>query len=215
MISIGADVNGIDGKLGEVSRVIVSNDEITNIVVKKGTFNPGEYVVPLSDFAAGEGTALSLRLTEEQLEQCEMLQKSAYRQPDPDYTGPPGFDARAAGQANLSLDAYVLMGPSTTLGAGQPVFGFPGGERRPPHNLAWATISAGAGIFDSEGEKVGEVDDFTLDAEGGVLERLVLRSGFLGRKKHEVPLDWVQGLEDQRIVLAVDKRQVEALDKGA
>lgn len=213
LITLGADVEGRDGKLGSVSRVIVHEDAVTNVVVKKRSFGATEYVVPVGDFTEDTGGALRLDLAEDQLEQFDLFDSNAYRAPDPDYTGPPGFDASSAGQRNLQLDSYVAMGPTVGLGGGSPVLGFPGGERRASRQqqMQWSSISEGSQVVDSEGEKVGEVDELTLGADGNQPERLVLRSGLFGRTKSELPVDWIDSLEDEMVILSVPKREVEAL----
>lgn len=128
MFRIGEEVFGRDGKLGELSRVVVDpgTHDVTYVVIRHGMLRTSERLLPVAVLEShGEAYA---DITGDDFEQLQLFDLSHYRAPDPDYTGPPGFDATAAGGANTQLDAYVALGPLTTMGAAARVMGFPGGE---------------------------------------------------------------------------------------
>jgi uncharacterized protein YrrD len=213
-IKIGAEVHGQGEKLGEVSRVIVDADSdlITHIVVKHGF--PGlatERIIPMTAIRSAAEGALVLHMGKDEFERADGFDPQNYRAPDPDYTGPPGFDVDSHGQANMALDAYVAMGAKAGIGQGSPVFGFPGGESQGPDFPARPDIGEGTDVLSAEGEKVGEVAEFEAAADTGQLKRLVVKQGWLFTSEREVPVDWVTSLSDKGVMLSASKRDVEAL----
>lgn len=213
-IRIGAEVHGHGEKLGEVSRVIVDadSDVITHIVVKHGF--PGlatERVVPVTSISSESEGALVVHMGPDEFKQMDGFDPQDYRRPDPDYTGPPGFDVEAEGQANTALDAYVAIGAQAGIGQGNPVFGFPGGEQVVPDYPMRPDIASGSDVLSADGEKVGEVAEFEVAADTGMPQRLVVKQGWLFTSEREVPVEWVTSLSDKGVMLSASKADVEAL----
>ena len=208
-VAIGAEVTGIGGKLGEVSRAIVEDGEITAVVVKHGTLSPMEYVVPLSALDSDGRGNLGLPLTEEQLKDCELFDFTAYRLADEDYVPPPGTEGFALAPYNGS--GYIALGPRMIGASLQPSAG---AAWQPPLALQpvpWSSISRGAEVIDRRGDKVGEVAELALDSGSGDPSRVVVQSGFIRHRKRDLPLPWVEALEDDRVVLRVARDEVYAL----
>jgi uncharacterized protein YrrD len=212
LIRIGADVEGREGSLGEVTRVIVDpeRDQIAAVVVKRGRLLATERVVPLASVIAGDGAQLRLDMDTEEFEQLDAFDSQMYREPDPDYTGPPGFDHGGMSGGNMQLNSYVALGPWLAFGNAAPVAGFPGGEVTRPKTYP-GDIAEGAGVFDSSGDNVGSVDSITFDAETRRVTSLVMKRGLIVRSTVEVPAEWVQDLEEGAVRLNVDGEQVKQL----
>jgi sporulation protein YlmC with PRC-barrel domain len=210
LIAIGAEVDGTGGKLGEVSRVVVDpeHDRISAVVVKRGRLLATERVVPLACFMAGDGAALHLNMDEEEFEGLDPFDETVYRAPDPDYSGPPGFDRASVGMGNMSLNTYVALGPQLAFGSSQPVGGFPGGEPIRPV-IETPTLEEGADVFDVSGDKVGEVAQLVVDPDGGAPVRLTVKQGFLFKAEYDVPMDWIAEIGDGSVHLNVTKADIE------
>src|SRR5207248_1200537 len=123
-----------------------------------------------------------------------------YRAPDPDYIGPPGFDNR-----EFMLDTVIAMGGGMGVGAtgASPPLGFPGGEQISPDDLQRPVYAAGTPIMDVNGEKVGEIDQLTLDPDSGAPTHITLRWGTVIHHESELPLEWIQELGDKGVMLRV------------
>lgn len=211
-IAIGDEVRGRDGKLGQVERVIVdaNSDRISEIVVKHGLPLLGEQrLIPLSHVQRSDGSVLYVDIDSEQFKECEGFKADRYRAPNPDYTGPPGFDARSG--HNFPLDAAVDSGPVLFQSAGGKMMGYPGGEGGSQGSLmSRPSISPGDDVLSADYEKVGEVAEFELNADG-FPTRLVVRQGFLFRTEAEVPAEWIRELSDQGVVLRAPAAEIERL----
>lgn len=209
-VAIGAEVRGPEGSLGEVEKIIVdpTTDRLTGVVVKHGRVFSDRRVLPLDAIRRADGSALYVDLDDEQFSTLEDFDPVRYRSPDPDYSGPPGFDA--AHGHNFNLENYVAMGPANiALGQAMKPLGYPGGEISEPQAPHWDTLSEGADILDADGEKVGEVAALVLDGETGEPARLRVRRGFLFGDEADLPTAWIDSIADGRLRLNVPRRTVE------
>jgi uncharacterized protein YrrD len=209
-ISIGAEVWGSDGKLGEVDRVIVDakTDRITDLVVKHGFLFSTRRVVPLVHVERQEGSTIHVGLDREAFKSCAGFAERRFRAPDPDYVGPPDFDYQGSHRGNMQLDTIVAMGSQYS---GGKIFGFPGGERLSPSDSARPTVEEGTDVLDVNGEKVGDVSGLTFASDDGAITGMRIKEGFLFKKEVEVPAAWVEDVTTDGVVLNVPKDELEAL----
>jgi uncharacterized protein YrrD len=206
-VHIGSHVLGTGGKLGEVHRVIVDarTNNVTDIVVKHASLFGKERMVPLGsvDHVADDGS-VHLTVDEKGFEEFQGFVDDRYHAPDPNYIGPPGFHREAF------LMASVSAGTGAS-GFGAKPMGFPGGEQISPDDMERPTVQPGTPIVDPDGKKIGEVHELAWEAEGGAPTRLVMRSGTIFHTDTKLPLDWIQNLSDEGVVLNVPRERVEAL----
>ena len=208
-ITIGADVIGASGKLGEVHRVIVDarSERITDLVVKHGFLFGRERVVPLSHVTKVEGGVVHVDLDERGFEAMDGFTDDRYRAPDPSWRGPPGFNRN-----DFLMDVTVAEGPMQGLAGGPvPVGGFPGGEQATPDDMSRPTVEPGTPVLDVDGNKVGEVHEMSFAADTGVPTRLVVRSGGIFHHDTEVPANLVREIADDGVMLNVPRAEIERL----
>jgi nucleotide-binding universal stress UspA family protein/uncharacterized protein YrrD len=208
-ISIGADVVGATGKLGEVHRVIVDarTDRITDIVVKHGFLFGRERVVPLSHVTSVENGVIHLDLDEKGFEAMDGFTDDRYRAPDPNYVGPPGYR-----NEEFLMDVTVAEGPMQGMAGGPtPPLGYPGGQQISPDDMSRPAVSSGTPILDSEGREVGHVHDMDFASDTGAPTRLVMRTGLIFKSETEIPVSMIQDISDDGVMLNVTKNQVEQL----
>jgi len=210
-IAIGDEVQGRDGKLGQVERVIVDadSDRISEIVVRHGLPLLGKHrLVPMSKVQRADGSVLYVDIDSEQFKECEGFEPDRYRAPDPDYTGPPGFDSRAG--YNFEYEAEIASGPVLFQAAGGKLMGYPGGEDASRGRM-WGrpSIAPGDPVLSRDAEKVAEVAELEVNEEG-FPTRLVVQKGMIFKKEAELPVEWIGELSDQGVVLRVGKSEIEA-----
>jgi uncharacterized protein YrrD len=208
-ISIGAEVIGTSGKLGEVQRVIVDarTDRITDIVVKHGFLFGRERVVPLSHVTTVADDGVHLDLDERGFEVMDGFTDDRYRAPDPSYTGPPGFR-----NEDFLMNVAVAEGPLQGLASGPaPPLGFPGGQQVSPDDMARPSVSPGTPIVDAAGEAIGQVHELSVAADSGAPTRLVLRQGLIFKQETEIPVSLIRDISDDGVMLTVTKAEVERL----
>jgi uncharacterized protein YrrD len=211
-ISIGADVIGTSGKLGEVHRVIVDarQDVITDLVVKHGFAFGRERILPLSHVTKVENGVIHVDLDEKSFEILDGYTDDRFHSPDVSYVGPPGFR-----NEDFLIDVTVAEGPQAGLGGGPtPVLGFPGGDQITPDDMSRPAVSSGTHVLDSLGEKVGEVHEMSFDAQTGAPSRLVVKSGFIFRHETEIPASMIQEISDDGVMLNAPKSEIEKLTEA-
>jgi len=217
-VSIGADVIGTDGKLGEVQGVIVDarSEKVTELVVKHGgLFSGNARLVPLASVTRAEGDQIHVDLDKQHFDILNGFTEEGVRGPDPDYVGPPDADQQGTHQGNFEFRTTWAMGSMGGLGTSGKPLGYPGGEQLAPDFSQRPAVVAGTPVLAADGEKVGEVGEFAATADTGTPQRLTMKTGFLFKKETELPADWIKAVTDDGILLHVAKSEVEALaEKG-
>jgi len=207
-VSIGTEVMGKSGKLGEVHRVIVDarSGHVTDIVVKHGFIFETDRIVPLSHVSRVENGVAVVDLDEAGFEAMNGFADDRYHAPDPSYVGPPGFD-----HGEFLIDSMMASGSAAGPGYGTPPMGFPGGEATSPVDMQRPAISAGTDVLDVNGAKVGEVGNISLSPEDGRPTHITLRQGRIFHRETSLPLEWLDELSDEGVMLKVTKSEVDAL----
>jgi sporulation protein YlmC with PRC-barrel domain len=76
----------------------------------------------------------------------------------------------------------------------------------------YKNVTKGIPIFCTDGP-VGEVHDVLIDPETARPTHIILREGILVIKEVSIPVAYVQKVESDRVLLKVDKEQVERLPR--
>jgi uncharacterized protein YrrD len=204
-------VVGSNGKLGEVSRIIVDarSDLATDIVVKHGFVFGRERVVPLSHVSTVADGAVQVDIDEHGLEQMNGFTDARAPGPDPDYTGPPSMDTAGAERSSFGLDSAVAQGSAAGYGTSGKPLGYPGGEPLAPDFIHRPAITRGTDVLDTNGEKVGDLGDVAVDMRNGAVLRLSVRKGFIFTREMDLPAEWVQNVTSEGVVLSVSKERVQ------
>jgi len=210
-ISIGDEVMGTQDRLGELERVIVDarSRTVTDIVVKHGFVFGRERIVPIVHITRTEEGKVYLDLDEQGLEAMDGF-ATERRGPNPDYVGPPDRDLQGTYQGNMELDQAVAAGSAAGLGTPGKPMGYPGGEQLEQEFDQRPAIGKGTDVIANDGEKVGDLGEFSFDHDTGMITRLALRKGLLFKHDMEIPVGWLSQVGADGVVLNVPKGQVEA-----
>lgn len=208
-IKIGANVEGTDGKLGSVHRVVVDarSNTVTDLVVKHGALLGHERVVPLSHVTGVDGDVVRLDLDQQGFNVMNGFTAEHFQSPAADFNGPLGYnrgDYLFYGPAFGGVGGVIpAASPIDARGNDQPT---PGDQQRP-------SVGPGTTILDVMGEKIGEVGALELSGDDGKPTRLTMKSGLIFRHEREIPLAWVKEISDDGVMLTMTKDQVEAEGK--
>ena len=203
-IRTGADVYCRNQKVGSISRLIADarDSRISGIVVDRGLVHAAK-VVPIGQIASVVGEAVHLELTAEQFEKAEGFADKKFANPTQNWLAPSGYRA-----ADFLLNTDVAFGAGGYGGiAGKPS-PYPPSPADPRANEAEPSVKVGAPVRSVDGEAVGEVAELDFHPDDGRLTRLVLKRGFLGHEHVELPLEWIEGISEDGVILTVDKAEV-------
>lgn len=206
-ITIGSEVHGTDGKLGEIQGVIADarTDTVTDIVVKHGFIFKDARIVPLVHVINVQDGVVYLDLDEAHFGVMDGFAEEI-KGPNPDYVGPPDYDLQGTHRGNFVYKTEIA---SFGQFQGKPL-GYPGGEQLTPDFRQRPALESGDDVLDAAGERIGEVGEFGLDPETGAPTRLTVKQGVLFKRETELPVDWVDELSADGVVLTVTKDEVEA-----
>jgi sporulation protein YlmC with PRC-barrel domain len=83
----------------------------------------------------------------------------------------------------------------------------------PNHTLITASRVTGTPVFDRDGERIGRIEDLSIDKHSGqVCYALLDFGGFLGVGDHLLPLPWSQlqyDAQKQGFIVGLDKAELE------
>ena len=200
-ISISADVQGTDGKLGEITAVIAETrtDRVVAMVVKPHVLFGHTHVVPLAAVSAVQGDTVFVEIDRATFEGRGAYVETLHADYT-DYTGPPSQDNEGTYRGNMEYDAVTLSGAQMQ---GKPM-GYPGGEALSPDDMNSAQIGLGAPILSADGTKVGELGGFSVEHDTGAPTQISVRTGHLFKHETELPPDWIRDLSSRGVLLNVE-----------
>src|SRR5919108_2998752 len=197
-----------DGKpVGTVKHLVLhpQSRQVASLIVHRGILSRHDVVVPLAKVAAfGEEVRLTLRADE--LDSLERFHAPNYRVMPDHWEMPLGFDQReffligTAGWVETELP-FETTSPTVS---GTPRFI---ADPVPAQDQEGPDITAGMQVYDSAGQRIGEVEAVAFDPASGQISQLTLKHGFVSRKEITIPASMIGAISD-RIVLTVDAESV-------
>ncbi len=204
-IQLDAPVVSRDGAdLGKIEKVIFDpqSGQTKSIVVRKGMILARDVAIPTEHIRVAAPTRVELDMSKQEIEALPDFVEADYSWPPQNWVAPYAWPAGAV--------LWPMAYPATT-----PVSG-PAGEdleRARQRDMQNAIIGHGAEVVAIDGEKVGSVGNMMVDPATHKPSRVILRRGVLFKEDVELPGDWVSSVDDEKVVLNVDKVTVEQLAK--
>ena len=209
-IDIGKEVIGSDGeKIGKVDRLVLDSDtnELRKFIVHKGMFWSEDKIVDLelvSEVDAGGN--IHLKVPSDDEDTLPGFVEETHRVATDEETTSLGYGA-FVGTAPY---APVMFAPRGAGGQYRPGSGpffdtaETGGVLEQRTNLPddSITIDKGTGVVGSDGDKVGEVEEIMMDADG-TTTGFVVKSGFIFTKDVQIPMDLVDHISGVHIALKI------------
>ena len=177
-ISIGDELHGRDGSLGKVDRFLIDprTDTIEHIVVNPGVFRD-ERIIPLDQLQSMGDGAIGVDLGNDEFKELELYHESIYHAGYRHDSGPPAYGNTPADRTDYLMDETMALGAQGfTTGK---TMGYPGGEQTVPDDKQFPSVAHGTDIVDVDGEKVGTIGSFAIDASRGVPTRFTMRRGLI------------------------------------
>ena len=204
-IQLDAPVVSRDGAdLGKIEKVIFDpqSGQTKSIVVRKGMILARDVAIPTEHIRVAAPTRVELDMSKQEIDALPDFVEADYSWPPQNWVAPYAWPAGAV--------LWPMAHPATT-----PVSG-PAGEdleRARQRDMQNAIIGHGAEVVAIDGEKVGSVENMMVDPATHKPSRVILRRGVLFKEDVELPGDWVSSVDDEKVVLNVDKVTVEQLAK--
>ncbi len=214
LVPFGTRVVDSEGKaVGTVRYVVLHQDtrQVDGLVVHQGVVKSREFIVPIGKIAnAGQTIQLALRASD--LETLPLFREQHVR-PMPDHWEmPAGFDERdlflvgGGGWAEATLP-FMKTSPAVS---GTPAYIE---DRDSVEDPEEPDIAAGMPVYDSRGQRVGDVESIGIDQVSDKIAWIVVRRGHLFARESTIPASLIKSVTD-RITLSASTQAVKRLEPG-
>lgn len=193
-IPLDADVQCVDQLAGHSRLVIVDpiRQQVTHFVVEEKDNPYVERLVPLELVQTSTPDLIQLRCTRQELAQQKPFVDAEYIHPILAYM-------------DYQPGAYALWPYFPAPGPGSIS---PEHFHMPPGELS---VSRGTRVEASDGH-VGQVDEFLVNPQTGLITHLMLREGHLwGQKDVTIPVTQIDHISDDAVFLKLNQQDIEAL----
>jgi uncharacterized protein YrrD len=205
----GAEVfTAMGEKIGTISRVVIDTRtrDVTDLVVERGgLLSPEEKVIPVGLVDLEKADRITLRETNQEVEDL----------PDYETTNFVAADQPGVGPENIDIAYwYPPVNPQIQM----PMAGAFHGDipeqvthtetSIPEGRIA---ISEGAQVVSADGKHIGNVEQVITDSQSNTTTHFVIGKGFLLKEYKLVPAQWVNGVQEERIVISVDAELINRL----
>ncbi|HEX6512417.1 MAG TPA: PRC-barrel domain-containing protein [Chloroflexota bacterium] len=211
-IQLHAPVVSSDGvDLGKVEKVIFDPEtsQTRSIVVRKGFILARDVAVPTEHIRVAAPSRVELDMSREEIESLPDFVEDDYRWPPQSWVAPYGWPAGSV----LWPTAYVGAEPIGVVPTVPAPVPREVEEMQKRRDLENAVVGEGAEVVAMGGEKVGSVHNVLVDPATRRPSRVVVKRGLLFTEDVELPGEWIDSVDDERVTLNVDKVTVEQLAK--
>jgi uncharacterized protein YrrD len=211
----GAEIVSADQhSVGRIDRLVLDPDskQITHLIARKGLLLTKDRLVPLSTIASHTADRVEMAINADEADGLPEFEERIYM-PVKESDWPQTSDHVVAPGAQPP--DFFLYG-STTPDHPTPIV-VPGpvaapdylGEtsRNIPENMV--ALKAGAAVLDSNGEKVGHVEQTLTEPNNEQITHFVISKGLLVKERKMVSTKWVQLINDEEVHLSVPASRLE------
>ena len=203
-LELGTQVRCTDGAFGELADVVIDpkTRRVTHLVVAPRHRHRLARLVPV-ELAYAEGADIVVRYTVEQATALEPIEEVAYMRWGDFPPGDPDWD----------------VGVETALSAVPPYSGDGNPLNIEPH--MWVRhdripkgeveIRRASAVFSADGERLGHVEGFLVDAHDGLTHVVLERGHLFGRRDVTIPISAVARVTTDSVTLNLTKDEAEAL----
>lgn len=189
-LPLNVDVHCLDGRCGRSTYIIINpaTDQVTHLIVREQWPSRTERMVPVEKLAITTRDVIVLNQT-----RADFTTSDSFNQTDFVYTNVPHY---ATDPSLTLLWPYVV--PAKRV--------IEDNVRRIP--VGELAVRRGAKVQATDG-RVGRVDEFVVDTEGGQITHLVLRDDKLwGQKEITIPVAYFDRFEENTVYLNIDRSAV-------
>jgi sporulation protein YlmC with PRC-barrel domain len=190
--TIGAEVRGTDGGLGQLKRVVVNpiSKTVTHLLIEPKHRQGLGRLVPLDLVESTRGGEVRLRCTRADFDQLDFAEETSFL---------PGVDEAYAGYEPGDAYAWPYFGGNASV----PVtsVAVPVGE---------VSVRRGDPVQAADGN-IGKVEGLVVESRGHHVTHVLLQEGHLwGRKEVAIPIEAISSV-DSGIRLKISKQEVQNL----
>jgi uncharacterized protein YrrD len=199
-----------DEVVGKVDRVVIDPRtlEVTHVVVQKGLLFTEDKVVPAEWIASTPENEVILKQDTVDVESLPDFEETHYL---PVEEIDPQSGAMAVDYVARPYYWYPPVGVSPSGYPGPYMISAPRTETEQNIPEGTVALKEGAGVFDKNGDQVGNVERIYTDPSTLKATHFVLSSGLLFKERKLIPIHWVTIFEEDRVNLEVGAKFLERI----
>jgi sporulation protein YlmC with PRC-barrel domain len=214
IVSFGARVVDSDGKaVGTVRHVVLHPDtrEIDGVVLHQGVLKSRELIVPIGKVAS-VGHTIQLDLRAADLDALPLFRPEHLRRMPDQWDMPAGFDEREFFMVGSGawMEANLPFMKTSPAVSGTPAYIRDEDSAEDPEE---PDIAAGTPVYDSTGQRVGDVESIGVDPVSDKITWIVVKRGHLFARETTIPASLIKSVTD-RITLDASIQAVRRLERA-
>jgi sporulation protein YlmC with PRC-barrel domain len=206
-IRLGQTVQGIDGKIGDISGMVLNSRThlVESVVVRGGgglLQAPIDRVLPLGYVIGQDDGDLKADLDHAGFDQMAEFTR-ADAEPSTSYVAP--ASASGLGQSDSDFQALATIDTGTGTTVPSKAGGFPDVEPSIPADATYPVFRQGLDVFDAEGERIGKITDLVVDHTTAMPTVIRVRGDGLFADEADVQVAWLEDITAEGVVLSVSR----------
>ena len=212
LVPFGTRVVDSEGRaVGTVQHVVLHQDtrQVDGLVVHQGVVKSREVIVPI-DKVVNAGQTIQLALRASDLDRLPIFHGQHLRRMPDHWDMPAGFDERdlfLVGGGGLTESTLPFMQTSPAV-SGTPEYVQDKDSVEDPEE---PDIAPGTPVYDSTGQRVGDVESIGIDQVSDKITWIVVRRGHLFARESTIPASMIKSVTD-RITLNAPTQAVKRLE---
>ena len=207
-----ASVFSTEGKeIGKIDRVVIDpkSKAVTHLILRKGLIFTEDKVVPVDMIITGVGDRMILRLAPNKLDELPRYQDTHYMV----------ANEEELGRVNPKDSLFIGMTPALYQYPPyiQTLAPPPRTERayieEKETNIPEGTIALkeNARVITRDEKHIGNIEKVLYDPEAHRATHFIVSKGRLLKEKKLVPVEWIDSIKEDEVLLAVGARQIEEI----
>ena len=207
----GASVYSTEGKeLGRIDRVVIDpkTKVVTHLILRKGLIFTHDKVVSVDTLVTGAKDQLIVRVPPNKLEELPDYRETNYVLVNEEEIG--HVNAKQPLIIGLTSALYQYPPYVQTLA---PPNREPGYVIEEEKNIPAGTIALkeGAQVISRDEKKLGHIERVLYDSTAHRATHFIIEKGALLKESKLVPVEWIDEIREDRVLLAVGARMIEEL----
>jgi uncharacterized protein YrrD len=198
--------------VGQMDRVVIdpATDDVSHIVVKKGFLFTEDRVIPITDIESTDKEAIILKKTAGNPDDYPEFEETQYVH----NAGVEDFERRRTDEARQLLWYYsTVEAPFLESAPSYPSPKKPLYYKKTRRNIPKDAVALeeGADVTDTDGKKLGTIEDMYAEAETFKVTHLLVSSGMIKKDRKPVPVNWIKDIDEDAVQLHINSRVFEVL----
>ncbi|MBI5031984.1 MAG: PRC-barrel domain-containing protein [Chloroflexi bacterium] len=207
----GANVFSTEGKeIGRIDRVVIDpkTKAVTHLILRKGLILTQDKVVPVDLLVEGVNDQIIMRLDPNKLDELPDYQETHYVLANEEEIGHVNANKPLIMGTTPALYQYPPYAQTLAPPNTEPAYLVEKETNIPEGTVA---LKEGARVISRDEKKVGQIEQVLYDPTAHRATHFMIAKGMLLREKKMVPVEWIDEISEDEVLLSVGARMIEEI----